>query len=792
MTRRHPGARASWPQLMPFSTSLANLLTLALFASAASAQPPLAQAAIRGRVIDRATAAPIVGATVEIRPPAGPARWQGQTDADGRFTWAEATEGRYVLTARAEGYLETKQEIAVQGREDVAVEVTLCAPPIVRGRVLRPDGTPLAKSPVLLTITVWTSENTCTVPTPQVTTDAQGRFELRADWLGRWELSAVAPGAGWATCPPFVVQVGETPAEITLKLKPTFSISGRVTIKGTDDPVAGARIDYNPFGGLGFSHAQTDAQGRFALPDLVPAKHGLFAIREGLLHGFVEVELTGEKDVTDIVIEMRRPHTVRGLVLGPDGATPIPNAKIRMNNGYELEADPQGRFALEKMPAGKAGLTAWADGFAPEAADLEVLDDRETPEVKVIFRHRGGSIAGTVLDVEHNRPLSGETVIALPDEEFRVWLLPFVDLWRLQDFRTFQWRGQKPFETQTDADGHYLLPQLSGKTYTVCLLPKRGSNVWQTGVVVKEGQPTAGVNLDFHLHSPGCLTGILRRADGAPLANASAMLDYRSPKMDWGGGLVTDGEGRYYLRLSGEGKSTLTVSLAGFAPVTHEVEFRQGVPLPDLDFVFEPAVPEGEPTCALAGRVFRPDGQTPAEGVWVAAYTGDVALQTNLATQTGPDGAFEVAGLRPGRYGVLATPDPGRFKMNWLTPPDLAGLGPAMTDPVALKVGERKGDLRIVLPQCASISGVVRNAETKEPVPDATVWPHCFDVKPLLLGDLMWPIRTDRAGKFRLSGLLAGTYRLTVSGQNNVLDLPPITLKPGEDLTVDVDLPAKP
>jgi len=792
MTERLPGARAARPQPLPFPARHALLLALALLASVASAQPPLAQVAIHGRVTDRATGAPIVGATVEIGPPAGPARWQGQTDADGRFAWLEATEGKYVLKARAEGYLETTQEIAVQGREDGAVEVALYAPPIVRGRALKPDGTPLPNSPVSLTITVWTSENTCTVPTPQVATDAEGRFELKADWLGRWELSAVAPGAGWATCAPFVVKAGETPPEVTLKLKPTFSISGRVVIKGTNDPVPEAQISYNPFGGLGLNHAETDAQGRFMLLDLVPAKHGLFATKEGLIHGFLEVELTGEKNPTDVVIEMRRPHLVRGTVVGPDETTPVPNAKIRMDNGYELQADPQGRFTLDKMPAGKTGLTAWADGFAPETAEVEVLDDRETPELKVILRHRGGSLAGTVLDTEHNRALAGETVIALPDKQFEVWLLPFVGQWRLDDFRTYQWRGQKPFETQTDANGRYLFSRLSEDTYTVCLLPKRGPNLWQTGVVVKEGGTTAGVDLQFSLHPPGYLTGVFRRADGAPLANASAMLDFRGPNWDYDGGLATDGEGRYYLRLSAEGKSTLKVSLAGFAPVTHEVEYRQGAPLPDLDFVFEPAVPEGEPTCALAGRVFRPDGQTPAEGVWVAAYTGDVALQTRLATQTGPDGAFEVADLRPGSYGVLATPDPSRFRMDWLTPPDLAGLGPAMTDPVALKAGERKGDLRIVLPQCASISGVVRNAETKEPVPDATVWPHCFDVKPLLLGDLMLPIRTDRAGKFRLSGLLAGTYRLTVSGQNSVLDLPPISLKPGEDRTLDVDLPAKP
>jgi len=222
-----------------------------------------------------------------------------------------------------------------------------------------------------------------------------------------------------------------------------------------------------------------------------------------------------------------------------------------------------------------------------------------------------------------------------------------------------------------------------------------------------------------------------------------------------------------------------------------------------VDVVFELIPPEGLPTGSLVGRVFRPDGRTPAAGVWVAPYApnapspganavtradrGSYKLNAEFATLTGDDGGFVIEGLRPGSYGLYATPRPGSFRPNHVPAPEIAKLAPTMGEPVEVKAREKTAEVRLVLPEGCAVSGVVRNAATKQPVPDATVWPEQTSPNPIPFTDLQ-PIHTDHEGKYRLEGLPAGKYQLLAFGQN--LSAPPVTvsLEAGDDLAVDFEL----
>ena len=76
------------------------LSLFALLAATAAAQP----AALRGRVLERGTADPVVGASVVLRLPGETAPAAGTAaDAEGRFTVPEITPGRYRLVVSAVG-----------------------------------------------------------------------------------------------------------------------------------------------------------------------------------------------------------------------------------------------------------------------------------------------------------------------------------------------------------------------------------------------------------------------------------------------------------------------------------------------------------------------------------------------------------------------------------------------------------------------------------------------------------------------------------------------------------------
>lgn len=160
-------------------------------------------------------------------------------------------------------------------------------------------------------------------------------------------------------------------------------------------------------------------------------------------------------------------------------------------------------------------------------------------------------------------------------------------------------------------------------------------------------------------------------------------------------------------------------------------------------------------TASLAGTVASAEvDKLPLRLVRVTVTGG--SLVSPRVTVTDDNGRFVMAGLAAGQYSISAD-KPGYVKMNY------GATRPArQSTPVVLADGQRAGGLVITMPRGAVSAGTVTNG-AGEPEPDVRV------------SALYWQFRngertlvtvavkpTDERGQYRLSGLRAGDYLVSV------------------------------
>ena len=161
----------------------------------------------------------------------------------------------------------------------------------------------------------------------------------------------------------------------------------------------------------------------------------------------------------------------------------------------------------------------------------------------------------------------------------------------------------------------------------------------------------------------------------------------------------------------------------------------------------------GEGTGVVSGRVINQRGE-PVMCATVRLLTR--GREPVVATDA--DGRFEFTGLPAGRYGLEAT------KILHLTGRYGSDRSGAPSMRIALADGRTLRDLDILMPAGSAITGTVVD-EAGEPVAGVTIRalrPRAT-TEPRFAASASLPQRTDDRGRFRLFGLLPGTYIVAAS-----------------------------
>lgn len=554
-----------------------------------------------GRVVDWATGRPVAGARV----------WPGDdpeafatTDAQGvyRLPWTPAVPVQ--IWARAEGHLPFIKPFRPPTPWIVSPKApTLAVWParMLAGTVLRPDGRAVRGAEVR----VFGRNPNEVEEIAKTLSSEQGRFQLAVIHDGDYEVIAVSPGLAPAS---ESLTLGEGQAGISgirLILRQGRTAFGRV-MDEHGRALAEARVALTrnnadrlqPNGSSaddGLYQATTDDEGRFEIPGLPGGWFDLEASRPGFLPERIlalEVE-SGTGGVGGIggvdlgTVTLRRPATVTGWVLGPNGE-PLAGVLVRLKSGgeagVEVDSGPDGRFELT---APDPGRPFEIEVCRPDRLTMTYPYDSLPREPVEITLPPAGRLTGRVVDPE-GQPAAGASVIATLDPEFDFQPAPPSPCPPMGDVKA-----------TTDAEGRFAVgPVPLFKLYVWAAMPTYvGSNV--EIVALDEGRLEAEVPL-LTLERVSAVSGRVLKEDGSPAPHALVSIIGRGghwfEESVWAGA-----DGRYRIDGLPAGEQTISARHEALGWGRRDIEVAPGENQADI------TLESSEPRLAR-GQVVDPDG----------------------------------------------------------------------------------------------------------------------------------------------------------------------------------------
>ncbi len=511
------------------------------------------------------------------------------------------------------------------------------------------------------------------------------------------------------------------------------SIAGTVTDDGKG-PIAGAHVCaagssreisdelfVEPF------CATTDAQGRYTIANLLPAKYNVSAsaktFRPGVHHPMGdkherELPLAAGEAKQDVDIALRGGGVeITGVVLDLTGGA-VAHAKVLSGGGWGDndagttygEADDQGAFSLWVKP-GDTWVGAHADGYADGSAQAHAPGKVEillTPE---------SSLSGTVVDALSGTPIEGARVAVGASTD-----------WGWDDTKS---------TVLTDSEGKFRATRLTPGRYVAIAQTERGFGRTEGSTLVGLGQNVDGVVVKMwkaHRIEGKVMIATKKTPCEHPYVSLREETKNRwlETHEDLGGGVVV-----------AEAVLPGTYSVSAGCRGYQSRDKYEPVTITDKDvtgLVWE--VDEG---ATVRGKVLAKSGE-PMEDVeiWASSVGGAAREREGWSNDSsGRDGTYELTGLKPGSYKLETRSDRGLAPKDGFKV-DVAAGATVQKDLVLEDGGTIKGT--VVDSEGAPVSGVDINAQATA----AMMWSWGG-------GDH----KSDDTGSFQIDSLRPGNYRVT-------------------------------
>jgi len=449
--------------------------------------------------------------------------------------------------------------------------------------------------------------------------------------------------------------------------------------------------------GIGQKRDLTTEDGAFALEDVPAGTWTVVVESKGYQEARVAnlvVEENGSKDQVEV---RATPGVVlKGRVTDAKTGRPVANATIThqsaggggaaggfgglggrggplaaLDGADDITSDAEGNFEIEGIGVGRLKVTAKNPDYTDGSEVADVKDTGGTVEIKLTS---GGSASGVV--VSGSQPLpNAEVAISAAGET---------------GFGRILGGGQT---TTSDAAGRFHFDHLGAGRYSVSAgMNGKSSNLSE--FVLQTGDSKS--DLVLSLSSGSTIQGTVSGLPDAMRSGTTVMVTgvqafFANTKVGADGSFSVTGVPAGPVTLRAQAGDGLGTSRSAMKQVTASDE----VPVLQTEIVFDIGF-------TLSGHVLRA-GQPVANAMVVANLQGGGGRQATARTDDG--GSYSLAGLQEGSYTVTAMGDP------------LAGGGSQVRQTISL-TNDQSLDLTFPM---AKVAGVVTDADTKQPLADATV-----------------------------------------------------------------------
>ena len=676
-----------------------------------------------------------------------------RTDARGDFLMPGLRPGEYTVVAREGGRAPGVAAVVVEPEAEARVEILLSEGGFVTGRVVDPDGRPLAGR---LRLEVVDEQRLATSASERIAADARadGTFALGPLPPGALGIAVAAPRHATRRVEATTTRRGTTDLGDVV-LETGLAIRGRVRDReGSGLGGASVRARLRRPGERSLGEATSEADGEYVVAGLRPGAYSLTAA----LPGYATASATASAGGDPVDLVMEAGGEIAGRVVDAAGQ-PAEDATLDAEWAGGAEAAPgggasgsaeegDGRFVLRDLAAGRYVVKARAPGKGEASiSGVRVVAGRRT-EIGTLRLAGGGIVRGTVVDVD-GRGVPGTTVVAERDLEMQTGDL----LDETGSSGAFEIRG---------------VP--AGRASVMASHPAYASPKPVVVEVDPEKEPTP---VRIVLLEGARVEGRATHRDGRPFATGRVWFSSLEPGQE--------GEGHVEARVRPDGSfaidhvragRTRIQLLAASAPGalsgvgSHEVVLRDGETA-TVDFSLRDVV--------VAGTVTR--GGQPAPGVRVSMMSLEgflVTLYSGLAARALVDASgppFLVATTREdGRYELLVF-TPGRARVNL---DSVAGDQRYPDRDVEVPDVDRF-ELNLEIAE-TQVAGTVVDKDGGEPVADASVRIQRSSA------------RTGPDGRFSIA-VEPGEWQLSASAPGRKLTVLPLNVGPAglSDLRVEME-----
>ncbi len=365
--------------------------------------------------------------------------------------------------------------------------------PDLRGRVVDSRGEPVERAVV-------------EIGGEEVRSGDNGRFEIRNLGSGEYEADVraegfVQPGPEALRKVPVEIPSAEAdrPVELELTVRRPATLAGRVVADGepvVDVPLTlyyqyaeGFRGGLEPFTSSGEGRA--DQKGRFELTNVAPGRLHVMAEPKGRASKQTSELLIEAGDRrTGLVIDLAPQGVVAGTVVGTDGkplAAQITLSGERLPRDRRSEADADGEFRFDSLPAAEYRLRVTAPGYRSKLLGELAVDGDQPTEVDVELTP-GEGVYGRVIGSE-GKGVSGAFVRIRSGERVE---------WRRTDQSgRFQWGGasERVWSVQAYSPEYASSRETSARLRQSVTLQLGEGGYIRGRVVDADGEPVPGAEL---------------------------------------------------------------------------------------------------------------------------------------------------------------------------------------------------------------------------------------------------------------------------------------------------------